>query len=203
MGNDNRFKFAIPVYGCGYLPGSDGVQGDGIKPGQQEEIVNKYWDGSAYFSNVTIPTLWVVGTNDKHFPLPSVQKSSQSVNALAILRFQEGMKHGHYPGWAPEEIYSFANSIVNEGDKLLQFDIPKITGSQASVSITASVGVREAELLFTKDSGVWLERKWEKLPAKISGASISASIPPGCTTLFFAAKDENDLMVSSAYILIK
>ena len=32
MDMDNRFKFAIPVYGCGYLPNSDSRQGLAIKP---------------------------------------------------------------------------------------------------------------------------------------------------------------------------
>ena len=77
MGVDNRFKFAIPVYGCGFLPGSDGHQGNSIQPGEQSDIVSKYWDGSAYFNNVSIPTFWVNGTNDKHFPMPSTQESSK------------------------------------------------------------------------------------------------------------------------------
>lgn len=203
MGVDNRFKFAIPVYGCGFLPGSDGHQGDVIEAGPQSDTVNKYWDGSAYFSNVKIPTLWVNGTNDKHFTMPITQASSRAVNGPATMRFQLRMRHGHYPGWAPEEIYAFANSIVLKGNQLIQFDSPLIKEELASVSFTYPGKVKEAKLLYTLENGVWPKRKWEETTANISGSAISAGIPEGATALFFTAKDENDMMLSSEFILIQ
>ena len=203
MGVDNRFKFAIPVYGCGFLPDSDGHQGDAIKADPQSDTVNKYWDGSAYFSNVNIPTLWVNGTNDKHFSMPITQASSRAVKGPATMRFQLRMRHGHYPGWAPEEIYAFANSIVKKGNQLIQFDRPLIIEELASVSFTYAGKVKEAELFYTLDNGIWPKRKWEETTANISGSSISASIPEGTTALFFTAGDENDMMVSSEFISIE
>jgi len=201
MGVDKRFKFAIPVYGCGFLPDSDGHQGDAIESGKQSRVVNKYFDGSAYFSNVTIPTLWVNGTNDKHFSMPATQESSRSVNGPATLRYELRMRHGHYPGWAPEEIYAFASSIAQEGDPLILFAKPQINESQASISFTASKKIIKAELMFTMDEGIWNQRTWEVAPASVSGSSLSASIPEGATTICFTATDEGDLMVSSEYIL--
>ncbi|MDX2431695.1 MAG: acetylxylan esterase [Bacteroides sp.] len=203
MGVDNRFKFAIPVYGCGFLPGSDGHQGDVIEPGPQSDTVNKYWDGSAYFSNVKIPTLWVNGTNDKHFTMPITQASSRAVKGPATMRFQLRMRHGHNPGWAPEEIYAFANSIVKEGNQLIQFERPMIKEELVSVSFTYPGMVKEAKLLYTLENGVWPKRKWEETSANISGSSISASIPEGATVLFFTARDESDMMVSSEFILVQ
>ena len=202
MGVDGRFKFAIPVYGCGFLPDSDGHQGDAIKPGKQTRVVHKYYDGSAYFSNVTIPTLWVNGTNDKHFSMPATQESYRSVHGPATLRVELRMKHGHYPGWAPEEIYAFASSIVQEGDPLIFLGKPQINGNQASVSYTASKKVAKAELMYTMDEGIWNQRTWEVAPASVSGSGISALIPEGASTIFFTATDDRDLMVSSEYILI-
>lgn len=202
MGVDNRYKFAVPVYGCGFLPDSDGHQGDAIKSGKQTKVVNKFFDGSAYFKNVTIPTLWVNGTNDKHFSMPATQESSRTVKGLATMRFKMRMKHGHYPGWEPEEIYAFAESIVRTGDPLVKFENPRIHGSEASVSYTSSKEVTNAELLFTMDKGIWNQRKWESAPAQVSGSGISASIPKGATSIFFTATDERELMVSSEYIEI-
>ena len=203
MGVDKRFKFAIPVYGCGFLPDSDGHQGDAIKPGKHTRVVNKYFDGSAYFSKVTIPTLWVNGTNDKHFSMPATQESSRSVKGPATLRFELRMRHGHYPGWAPEEIYAFASSIAQEGDPLILLGKPQVNGSQVSVSYTASKNVAKAELMYTLDEGIWNQRTWEVAPASVSGSNLSASIPEGATTICFTATDDRNLMVSSEYILIK
>jgi hypothetical protein len=63
--------------------------------------------------------------------------------------------------------------------------------------------VKEAELLFTLDNGVWNTRLWEVSQADISGSSISASIPEGATALFFTAKDESNMMVSSEFISLQ
>lgn len=203
MGVDNRFKFAIPVYGCGFLPDSDGNQGEAIKPGKHTEVVNQYYDGSAYFANVTIPTLWVNGTNDMHFPMPSTQKSSQAVRGPATLRFELEMRHGHGPGWAPEEIYAFADSIVNGGNLLIQFGEPKLKGNQASVAITSALPVQTAELLYTKDSTAWPSRRWKAIPASVTDSAIIGTVPEDTTALFFTATDDWGMMTSSEFILIE
>ena len=201
MGVDDRFQFAIPVYGCGFLPDSDGHQGDAIKPGEHSRIVNTYYDGSAYFNNVNIPTLWVNGTNDKHFSMPATQQSSRSVKGKSVLRFQLRMRHGHRPGWRPEEIYAFAGSIVRGDDPLTEFGTPEITDSIASISYKASKNLINAEMLYTLDTGIWNRRHWQALPASIYGPYIQAVIPEETVALFFTATDERNLMVSSEYIL--
>ena len=202
MGVDNRFAFAIPVYGCGFLPESDGNQGETIKPGKQTELVNTYYDGSAYFQNVTIPTLWVNGTNDHHFPMPSTQQSSQAVKGDASLRIELRMGHGHRAGWNPEVIYAFAGSVVCDGKPILKFSKPSIKDKQAVVTYSNKTVV-EAQLLYTTDSGIWNLRNWNTIPANVSGNTLIAIIPEGTTTLFFNVKDEDKLLISSEFIEIK
>ena len=200
MGVDDRFAFAIPVYGCGFLPDSDGHQGETIKPGLHTEVVNRYFDGSAYFENVRIPTLWINGTNDKHFPLPSTQHSSQSVNGPATLRYELEMPHGHRPGWAPEEIYAFADSVVIGGPSLLRVGRPRVTeDGSVRVSIDLPEAVEKVELLVTRDLGAWPKRVWEVVAASIEGAGATAEIPGGATAVFFNITDSRGWMVSSEF----
>ena len=199
MGVDNRFAFAIPVYGCGFLPESDGQQGDAIKPGKHTEIVNKYYDGSAYFKNVKIPTLWVNGTNDNHFPLPATQKSSQAVKGEASLRIALRMGHGHKAGWSPGVIHAFAKSVVGDGEFILKLKKPKVKNNQVTVKVTHKK-VAKAQLLYTTDNGIWNKRYWDTIPATVSGNILSADIPQGSTALFFNAWDEDNLLLSSEFI---
>jgi dienelactone hydrolase len=205
MGVDTRYKFAIPVYGCGYLPDSDGHQGDAIQPAEQTRIVYTYFDGSAYFKRVTIPTLWVNGTNDRHFSMPATRLSSRAVKGPAILRYEPRMRHGHYPGWEPEEIYAFAKSVVQNGEALIAFERPEIQENQAQVrvSYTASENSVQAELHYTRDTGIWNQRNWEAAPASVAGSTILATIPEGTVALFFTASENRGLKTSSEYILIK
>ena len=203
MGVDHRLKFAIPVYGCGFLPDSDGNQGLVITPGPYSDFVNQYYDGSAYFSNVTIPTLWVNGTNDKHFPLPSTQQSAKAVKGPATLRFELRMKHGHGPGWRLQEIYAFADSIVKDGLPLVKLRKPKIIGDQVTVSFSSATKVTQSELLYTRDTTLWPQRKWETTPATISDSMISATVPDEASVVFFNLTDERGMMVSSEFVLIQ
>lgn len=203
MGLDARFKFAIPVYGCGFLPESDGNQGLAMKPGAYSDFVNKYYDGSAYFSNVTIPSLWVNGTNDTHFPMPSTQQSAQAVSGPSTLRFELRMRHGHGAGWRPSEIYAFADSIVKDGLPLPKLTQPKITADQVTASFSSAAKVTQSQLLYTRDTGLWPERKWETAPAMMSDSMISATVPAGASVVFFNLSDERNLMVSSEFVQIQ
>ncbi|MCM8528513.1 MAG: prolyl oligopeptidase family serine peptidase, partial [Lentisphaeraceae bacterium] len=201
IGVDNRFKFAIPAYGCGFLPGSEGHQGRIIKEGKHWDTVAKYYDGSAYFKNVKIPTLWVNGTNDYHFSMPATQKSSQAVSGNSTLRFQVRMKHGHGPVWKTQECYAFADSIIKKTAPLLKVSRPLIKGS--NIISEASDKVSSAELVYTVDKDKnWPEREWNKVQADISGNQVKAALPKDAIAAFFNLKDNKGLMISSEFIEI-
>ena len=201
MGVDDRFKFAIPGYGCGFLPGSDGNQGRAIKKGKHWDTVAKYYDGSAYFANVKIPTLWVNGTNDFHFPMPSTQKSSQAVNGQATLRFQVRMGHGHGAVWRTKECYTFAKSVVSEGPALLSLEKPELQGKNLKVKVEGKVS--EAVLVYTSEGEkIWPDREWKEEKASFKDKYISAKIPNGAIAVFINAKDHNGNMVSSEFVEI-
>lgn len=199
MGVDHRFKFAIPVYGCGFLPDSDGAQGNAIKPGKHSKVVYKNYDGSAYFNNVAIPTFWLNGTNDKHFPILSTQKSAQSVKGPVTLRYKKEMPHGHRAGWNPQEIYAFAKSVVENKTHLVVLDKPKIKDNKIKVNYSTSKQILKAHLYYTKDLGIWNKRKWESASAQIKKSKITAKIPQNATTVYLSVVDEDGLMVTSEF----
>ncbi len=203
MGVDKRFKFAIPIYGCGFIPNSDGYQGQNIKPGKHTETVLKYYDGSAYFKNVLIPTFWINGTNDKHFPMASTQKSLQSVKGRVTIRYTKEMIHSHKAGWEIEEIYAFANSIVKGSEPLLNLNKTKVQKGTFSVSVSKPDKVEQVQLLYTTDSGIWNQRQWQATAAQLKKSKIKATIPDHATTVFMQVTDERGLMVTSDYVEIK
>ncbi len=201
MGVDHRFSFAIPVYGCGFLPDSDGNQGIAITPGKYTDVVNKFFDGSAYFENVQMPVFWVNGTNDKHFPMPATQASSRAVQGPTTLRYELRMRHGHYPGWEPAEIYAFADSIVREDPPLVEFGKLSTSGDQAIVLINSKQKVAATNFYYTTSNAPWPERLWEEGRADFSGSTLTATIPAGTTAYYFSATDDRGHMVSSDFAL--
>ena len=201
MGVDSRFQFAIPAYGCGFLPGSDGHQGRAIKKGKHWDTVANYYDGSAYFKNMKMPVLWVNGTNDYHFAMPATQKSSQSISGKSTLRYQVEMKHGHGPVWKTKECYEFAKHVIYGTAPLLKIDKPKINGKSISISINGDA--KSAVLNYTTDADkIWPDRKWKEIKTNIDGSTISANIPKNAIAVFFNVTDKNNLMVSSEFIEI-
>jgi len=200
MGLDHRLKFAIPVYGCGFLPGSDGYQGKRIKPGKQTDVINTFYDGSAYFSNVEIPTFWVNGTNDPHFPMPCTQQSLEAVQGEVTVQYKLEMPHGHKAGWNPKEIYAFANSVLEKSKPLIKIIKPEIKDNHIYVSFQSEKEIKEVNLIYTNDTGEWSKRKWNKAPAKISNSKIESQIPEGAVCAFFSTVDEDGFMISSSYI---
>ena len=197
MGLDSRFKFAVPVYGCGFLADSQGHMGKAIKDGQHKQVVNRYFDASAYLAGAAMPSLWINGTNDKHFDMPATQASVRAADGPATLRFTLEMPHGHKAGWAPEEIYAFADSVVKDGEPLARVGAIQRAGDRVSVAVDSPRGIKAVRLMVTRDDTRWPIRKWHAMPAESRGSEVSADLPADATAAYFAVTDTRGLMVSS------
>lgn len=200
MGIDDRLAWAIPIYGAGFLSESDGHQGTVMSPPAQAEFVDTHYDGSLYFNNVTFPTLWVNGTNDKHFAMTCNQKSAQATNGLSIMRFKKGYRHGNIYARNTEEIYAFADQVVKDADPLPEIGKPEMISNTVLGNVQSSVGLKSARLMYTKDDGQWNQRIWKEGQASISGNTIQATIPDNTTVFFFSVTDSRGYMVSSEYL---
>ena len=111
IGHDNRYAFAIPIYGAGYLSESTGV----IGPLFQNDMTKKLWLAEHKFDNVTMPVLWFNWNKDIHFSMNTTSKSYRDTvknNPLTIISLKDGMNHSHYHGWVCKENFLFADSII-------------------------------------------------------------------------------------------
>lgn len=203
IGLDGRLKWAVPVYGGGYLSDSDGSQGTALQADPDKlAFVDANFDGRSYFSRVTIPTLWINGTNDSNFAMTVTKQSSEALSYPATLRYSLRLKHNNTYVTNLEEIAAFADTVIYGADPMPEVATPTISGSTAQVSYTSSVGLSSAQLLYTTDDGTWYDRYWSATDATISGNNITANIPAGATTIYFTATDSRGLMVSSEYLTV-
>lgn len=203
---DDRFKFAVPVYGCGFLGDHSGWTGRFERMGQKKSRRwYKLWDPSAYFPMAKIPFLWVTGSNDKFYPMNALQKSYRSLTVPYALCIRLRMKHAHGgPGENPEEIYAMAESVFAGG-----LPLARITGSgrdNRNVWATAKseVSIKKAELNYTSDVGPWEAREWETVAAKWDAreGKCSAILPEATSVYYFNLIDERGLVVSSEHEVI-
>lgn len=198
-GLDDRFKFAVPVYGCGFLPESDGVMGVSMTDAADGRVewVQDHWDPSNFLSKTGMPVLWVNGSNDQHFPMEVSQKSADLIPGSVHYRYEIEMKHSHPAGWDPPEIYKFADSILQGGAVFPTIGKP-VQNEATLQALLSSVGdLNGAVLCYTLDSGEWLLRSWQTAPAALGSTDLSATVPFGATAAFFSCTDTAGILYSS------
>ncbi len=202
---DHRFKAAVPVYGCGFLYEGESVQRpsiDALTPEHRTEWIRNY-DPSAWLPQCQVPILFVNGTNDIHYTLPSYSRSYSLVKSPKQIRIEVKMRHSHQAGWAPHEIGRFIDHHLLGAEPLPQLGKPEVKNGHASVEVKSKVGLKAAQLHYTTDSNRLAERNWTSIPATIDGTTISANVPQKATIWLFSATDSLNGMVSTDVVFQK
>ncbi|MGW8255911.1 MAG: alpha/beta hydrolase family protein, partial [Thermoguttaceae bacterium] len=119
-GVDSRFRFAVPVYGCGFL-GDNSLWIPTLQKMGPEKSARwlGWWDPSVWLRQTKMTMLWVTGTNDFAYPMDSLQKSYRLTQGPHTLCLRVRMPHGHGgPGENPAEILAFAENQCGRGQAL-------------------------------------------------------------------------------------
>ncbi|MFO7975635.1 MAG: prolyl oligopeptidase family serine peptidase, partial [Candidatus Hydrogenedentota bacterium] len=199
---DSRFQFAIPVYGCGFIDELSWKKSfDEMEPEKAEEWM-RLWDPSHYVAAISMPTLWLTGATDPHYHLGAHSRTYLQAGGTKTLSIQPGLGHSHPAGWAPEEIYAYADSKLKNETPLIRI---VAQGGQATSAMAVFEGERpaKAELMCTSDAGDWGSARWVSIPATIEGNRILAELPKDCAAYFFNLTDARGLITSSVCRLRK
>jgi cephalosporin-C deacetylase-like acetyl esterase len=200
---DSRFRFAAPVYGCGFLGDNSAWLDQFTKMG--DDKASRWlamWDPSVHLSRAAMPMLWVTGTNDFAYPMDSLQKSYRLPASPRTLCIRVNMPHGHGPvSEAPEEIHAFANALFKHAAPLPRITATGRDGANAWLSYASDTPIRTAEFNYTTDVGPWQQREWKTLPASLDTTRhrATAALPAGTTVYYFNLIDTRDLIVSSEH----
>ena len=203
-GLDNRFKAAVPVYGCGFLHESSTWLGEfaQMKPEQKDKWV-RLWDPSMYIGSASMPVFFVNGTNDFAYPLDSYAKTYGQVKGGRNLRITVNMPHGHPQGWAPEEIGLFVDEYLKKGIRLPRVLSPKTAGDRIRAKVKSKTKLVSGALHYTIEKGPINKRQWEKVSGRFKGSSFISALPPEDTTIWFlTAADARGAIVSSELVFV-
>lgn len=199
-GVDKRFKFAAPVFGCGFL-GEDSAWLDSFKKMGTEKAATwlAMWDPSAYLKNVTMPTLWVTGCKDPAYPLGSLRKSYHLVKGPRTISLRPDMNHTHFAGEDAAEIRVFADSILKGGRPLAKITGQGRDGSVAWATFDPLAAIKKADLNFTRDEGNWQKRNWSTVPAVLeaAGKKVTATLPAGAKVFYLSLTDDRGMLVAT------
>lgn len=203
-GVDNRFRAAVPVYGCGFLE-ENSAWTDRMKKMTDEQRTRwtQLWDPKQYLPAVSMPILFVNGTNDFAYPIDSYMKSYNAVPGEKQMRMTVNMPHGHPPGWEPREIGLFIDQHLIGGAALPQPGEPTVTDKQAMATCKSATPLKEAALHYSTDGGPINKRAWKSVPAKIDGTTITTAAPPGDAAVWFLTVTDDRGAIVSTPVVVK
>jgi len=200
---DDRFAFAAPVYGCGgFLRNSPMWTGEVAKMGDKVYEWESLWDPLRYLRGLKTPVLWLTGTNDRAFSLPSLMESHASVGCEKHLSVKVRLVHTHGPvSENSPEVEAFADSFCKGSRPLAELgDVSfDVTSRRASCEVSGGAGAVKAWLVYTADVGAWEKRKWHAVDARVEsdGRCVSAEVPAGVAVFYFNVVDDRGLVAAT------
>jgi len=206
-GLDNRFKAAVPVYGCGFLHDNSCWLGrfKGMSADDRAKWV-RLWDPSMYVGSAAMPMLFVNGGQDFAYPPDSHARTVALVKAPGRnIRFSPKLPHGHIFD-RPKAIEVFIDHHLKGGVALPRVGAPEAADGKVTASVTASTKLTSAALCYTADAlpGNPRRRKWTEKSATVEGSRIAALAPPADATIWFlTVTDERNAIVSSTLVFPK
>lgn len=209
-GLDDRYKFAIPVYGCGHLTTASTWMDNPLSESgfnlMGEELTEQWmrvFDPSAYLDQVTYPMLFVNGTNDFAYHPPAWQNTYLQCQGPVTLVQRLRMDHGQWQGQTPREILAFTNNVLHG-----TADLPAWTEQyQEDGKLIARFEqpVVAASLLYTTDKqhAWWPEKNWQEIPVQLSedGICVIVDLPEsqwGCA--YINVINASNLLTSTPHI---
>jgi hypothetical protein len=203
IGVDDRFAFAIPTYGCGFLMESETYMGQ-ILPRQE-----KLWDPSNFFKNADLPVFWFNGERDANFSLTSTTKSSLALGDNSYTAIVPGFGHSHDATWKRTEPVAFANSIVKNGPELIRGEAVQ-EGSTVTVTtnrpaVKAVLRYITTDLSYTSTSNsTTLNFTFADCTTQDSNTdTFTFTLPAGTKHYYVSFTDESGLATSTVLYEVK
>jgi uncharacterized sulfatase len=200
MGIDDRFAFAIPVYGCGHKYDIPNQYGRAL---ESNDLYRQVWDPMVRIENARMPALWFSWPQEDNFSLDSQAATYRASAGSYMVSLVPGMGHGHAPAWNRPESYAFADSIISNGAPWCRQETVNLSNGIARVTFVSSKTLDQAKLVSTTDSGYTGTRTWIETAAALvnngNGSYAVTAALPDYTTGWFINGLSGSLVASSEY----
>jgi len=199
-GLDNRFKAAVPVYGCGFLHENSVWLNDFARmTDEHRDRWVKLWDPSSYAGSTQMPVLYVNGGRDFAYPPDSHAKTYGLVKSSKNLYFYPELAHGHIFD-KPKCIEVFIESQLKGKTPLAKITKVEAAGKNVIATVESKTKLVNAMLHYTADElpGNNKTRKWLPHVGTIDGDKVTVKRAPEESTIWFVTvSDERGTTVSS------
>lgn len=207
---DNRFAFAIPVYGSAFL----GEQLAGLRENFESEGFRQLWAAEKRYESVTVPVLWLCSNNDDLFSINSNSDSylaTMNGNPLTRLSIQNNFIHAHGYAYNRPDNYTFAASAVKGGPKIAVF-LEQPAGREIRVKTDVSGRAPLKATLFyltgpmtygLTDPDGYLDEEWKTIPLDYDEEThlITGTVPGDAAGYYIEVREDKEIS-TSAYVAL-
>lgn len=204
LGVDQRFSFAMPVYGAGYLDEDYGSSLYGMFAGMDDgmvQVYRKFYDPASYLEFNKTPTFWVQGVLDYAFSPVLKQKAIDQIKNVDIqYAYLENMTHGQEQGSQPKELFAYADSITKGESSILKTRHVSFSDSIIKIESINDVKIESAYLFWTDSPDYEIHQAtWYRTDVTLQGHVIEASVPENAYYAFIEITDSLGNKVSSRF----
>ncbi len=189
VGYDDRYAFAIPIYGSGYLDEGPCPQ---LPRVFSEPKVKELWSAADRFALVKYPVLWKCWISDTAFSIAANSKSYLATAAAgSCLAIDLEMRHSHYHAWVSPEPYRFADGITKGYLPLIRPKVQPEGFGEISFEIETpedfsdvSANIRYLTEPMVYDENDHMTSEWKTVAAGIDDGLVSGTVPDGACAYF-------------------
>lgn len=199
IGCDERFAFAVPIYGSGYMTENKGSIGELFRNGKNPEL----WLAEKNFAKVKMPVLWLCWNKDGCFSINSNSKSFLDTvknNEDTRLSIVNEMYHDHPWAWVRKETYAFADSVCKNNIKLPTF---QKKGDRFEISNPDNLLIPFVKLYYTDEVYSYSEKfepeqDWKIINLDFENGHLKYEVPSGAKAYYL---EMTILMYTDVYII--
>ena len=217
IGWDDKFSFAVPVYGSGYI----GDLGMGFCAASfTHSDVRKTYLAESRFDKVKMPVLWLCYNDDSAFSIQSNSRSyldTRDNNPLTAISAVNKMGHSHGCGWNRPESMTYADAVTYGKYKLPRPGLLEI-GDKVSCKFEtddpceATLYYVDSHITYTERARTeggrvlpYMDQTWKTAPCEINNGTVTCDKPEDAKGMYIELKCQtggSEYIVTTEYIEI-
>jgi cephalosporin-C deacetylase-like acetyl esterase len=208
-GQDKRLKTAVNVFGAGYIP--EGCTWQTRFDNKSSQELNEWYsfiDPKNFLKTQHAPILFVTGTNDHCYYLPTFQKSYEEVTAPKKIVLVPNLRH-KFPPYMQSIVLSWLDNKLKRSGSFPEVEIlPIFKKGEEKVVVQAKAQtcseVANVTLYYTQgEPSRWTRRKWQSMDAYYEDGVYYFAIPSSIIkpeVMFYVTARDNKGSAASSMI---
>ena len=200
VGYDDRYAFAMPVYGSVAVDGTAGWLSS-----YPSEESKQTWDTTEPMKLSNTPMLWVTGNRDEAFGLDA-PTACYNVAQNGFMAIKPALTHGQRQGAEPGELLTFADAVTGRGNQIIKINqIPSKENNTMSLKIGTEVTLNSIKIYYVTDKYYKANSVWKTKAVGFDETDlteIQVEFPATATYAYVSITFNNNLNATTGLITL-